>query len=473
MAIINDTSPKRPVQRPSNPSPQPSQPAAYDDDYKSNTVDTRYHDRSALLTYISGSSWYVTYYQQVLGESTELGPLQLDKDPVYQQYTRIDNFELKVTAPLTGNQESDDSSFDVQGTASVYPPLRPNNGDMFVADVGDGRRGLFAVVSSQRMSMLNDSVYEINYVLVSYATPEYLGNLAEKTIRQMHFVKELLATGGNPLVEDQKYDAYRTVVSYHEQLTQYYIHQFYNKSVSTLVLPDQPRVTYDAALVRAVQSIMDTDATPLMRDVRAYNSDLPGYTRPSTFWDAFLNLAYEQLRMCRHRFVVVDALCFGAVPQHDGVAFSGVKDVIYPADARDLPWTVSDFIKGYTRGMRSVREQLEDSVMPPGNGAPVKDVVGNQNLSGYDYDSENTTPQDSPLFHPVTVDRYYVLSEAFYRNQPTKQSRLEELTLQAMKGQHLNSNDLVELCDKIFYRTWLEQFYYIPILLVLLRLNRA
>jgi hypothetical protein len=76
----------------------------------------------------------------------------------------------------------------------------------------------------------------------------------------------------------------------------------------------------------------------------------------------------------------------------------------------------------------------------------------------------------SPAIRRVTVDNFYVFSEAFYNHygdQPL--SQLEALTLAALKGEAINIRTLEKLCQGAKFWDNVERFYYIPVLLALLR----
>ena len=69
---------------------------------------------------------------------------------------------------------------------------------------------------------------------------------------------------------------------------------------------------------------------------------------------------------------------------------------------------------------------------------------------------------------PVTIDDCYVFSNEFYMDSYPL-SVLEELTMDYLHHRAVNVSKLSTLCKR--YRSWgrLEQFYYIPILLLLIK----
>src|SRR5690606_35908556 len=95
-------------------------------------------------------------------------PFDIQLPSVDQQYQRICNLELRVTGALESTYTDDVGEFSVRGEAYLYQGIIPNYGDVFIADVGDGRAGLFCVVSAKPMTYYQATVYQIQYSLMGY-----------------------------------------------------------------------------------------------------------------------------------------------------------------------------------------------------------------------------------------------------------------------------------------------------------------
>ncbi|MNY01736.1 hypothetical protein D3C86_1342790 [compost metagenome] len=66
---------------------------------------------------------------------------------------------------------------------------------------------------------------------------------------------------------------------------------------------------------------------------------------------------------------------------------------------------------------------------------------------------------------------YYVLSEAFWKQEYEGLSKLEQLTLSAMTGEAINKTALLKLVKTSKNWNNLERFYYVPILLILIKVG--
>jgi hypothetical protein len=430
-------------------------PVIADPEYRAATVDTRYLNHRHLLTRIAGSSWTTRYYQQVLGKDNELTPQQLSKDAVYQQYIEINELELRVNTPLSSSQTVETREFQVTGGATVYPPMVPNVGDMFLADIGDGREGIFAVTTTNRMSILTDTCYELEYLLISEANDEHKRDLTRKTIKHTHFVKSIVENGGNPFLATEEYDAYRNIAQVEQRLLGHYFGTFFNKKVSSLAVPDQVELTYDPWLVKFLQQLLDTTLHPILRVLKLYSAQIPEETPPVTLWDALIKSDIDRLPLCNEKLALVDARLFGTSPQFEGVFFSNIDDVVYPVD-RHSELLFTNLLPGQLPS-RDIRHQFKTTRL--GNPALLTRPTGVGLASLY------------PI-HPVTKDDYYVFTEAFYFNYGKEQSQLEVLTHNAMEGKEVDREVLLQLCEAMPRWGRLEQFYYTPVLLALLKVAK-
>lgn len=438
-----------------SPIEQTDLPVVTAPEYRGSTVDTRYDNHRSLLTHVEGSSWIVRYYQQYLGLDDEPGSQELFKDAVHQQYKLIDRLELKVTGALSPSQDTTNKEFEVGGEATLYPPVIPNKGDMFLADVGDGREGVFAIVETTRLSILKDTCYSIRYTLIDYATEQRRVDLNSKVILETHFNKKLLQHGVDPIVVSDDYNRYLSLESYREKLVGQYFGEFFNKSISSLGVPGQKLITYDGFVVTAIKSFMESDDHPLLRKIKVYTLDIMNVKPPITIWDCLLRVSLDLLPIANEKLGVIDSRYFGGVAQFQGVYFSNVKDIVYPVD-KDLANIDFKQLLKTDYGVRDIRHQFEHTSLgsilnlnkPTGTGIdalrPIKSVI---------------------------EDEYYLFSEAFYTNNKTAMSQLEYLTMEVLEGRPINLKVLSNLCDQTYRWTLLDRFYYTPVLLILIKMS--
>lgn len=449
--------------KPTAPKPvDPVQVEVVAPSYRGTTVDTKYTPLASMLQYVEGSNWSVTYYSQVLGADSEPMPLALDRAPVYQQYTRILQMELKVTTPLTSQEDPETHSFITTGAATSYPHFIPNKGDMFLADIGDGREGLFVVTNTEKRTILKESFFSIEYQITTYSDSDrqaYLDNLDFKTVRTTHFVKDFLVFGQNPQVLSEDYNDLRSFKREYEDLIGLYFHDFFSHRYQTLLVPDQDKITYDPFLTTALMDVVDTEEHPHINRMRLPSVEGDLAMLGPTLWDALCKLSYATFQTAVFKMGTITTDQFRSLPHYGGVYYSGIEKVVYPRDRRtDIDRVVSPTpcvtTPLGTLGVGQMRYgELERLAIEPDQ-------------------TKFFTTQDGQLLPdiaPVTMDDYYVLTGKLYRNEEPMSSNLERLVEALLRGDAIDKGILHRLATTAKHWPNLERFYYIPILLVLLK----
>jgi hypothetical protein len=424
--------------------------------YRGVSVDTRYVDRSALLTHLEGQAWIVRYFNQQVSGNDALSAHQFDRDATYQQYLHIENFEIKVTSELTYSQALETKSAEVRGAALIYPPVIPNTGDLFLADCGDGQEGVFSVTQSQRLSLLAKTAYEIEYVLLSYSSAEYRTDLYNKSIKTVRFVKELLERGEQPLLIEAEYDRLLTAQTLERRLLSHYLGRFYEKQIQSLAVPGQTQLTYDPFVVNLLLRVFNSHDHRLIGSLKPYVVKRPGTSVIRTLWDAVAGCSLDELPHVNEKLAIFKARCFSNVPRYEGVGFSQIQDVVYPVDAKN-PASVAQWFQSVAVDERDIRHQFQSTYLGDFSQLNRRRIVG--------FDAQ------APIY-PVTKDDYYVLSEAFYFDQAGPCSQLELLVKQALTDQTFSLSAVFDLCEASYKWGGLERFYYTPLLLCLLRFAR-
>lgn len=460
MALFEDDA------NPTPPAPPPTikpriEPAVFD----GITVDTCYTPSSALLTWVEGSNWTVDYFSQVLGADNEPTPQDINREPIYQQYRRIKAMHLKVTSPLSFSQDPTIRTMEVRGSGITYPFLVPNKGDMFVADVGDGRMGVFTITESTRATILKDSVYNIEYGMVGELNNGVLADLERKTIETFHYSQAALVSGCGPFVTSQALDRTSHYQKLFEELVKRYLTDFFSNEHSTLLVPDQLRKTYDHFATRAVMLMLDTRLDPRVRRIREMNiSAEPVMTQP-TLWDALIRLDHSRLYGSTRTTTLVTTTYFKGRPTLQALGYTGIERLVYPVE---LP---TDVDANYD----VPRERIG---MPYREGRPRRPLPG-EHLSQAERNLRWMQPTPMmegvdpwrlpPDIHPVVLDDHYVLSKSFYTDESATQSKLELLASQAIRRDSLNLDQLDALLTHIYDWDNLERYYYYPIVWILLK----
>lgn len=441
----------------------PKQPAATlkitKDDYQGVTVDTRSPQAlDSLATYLPGSAWDVDYYSQVLMRDSGTQSHQTGLSAAQQNYSKIRGFELRVTQPLTTDQDEQSGEFSRTGTALVYPTLTPNQGDVFVADAGNGREGVFQVNSVRRSSVYAEAALEITYSQLSFNNAEKQQELESKVVQTLFFDKQNLRNGREGLIRQDTVDQRRKLTTLFGQLLNLYLRDFFSTEHGTLIVPDQQETTYDPYLVRFVKFMFGYEDHPLIQRITELNVSQDPAAYEFTLWNALETLDVNGLIPVMQQMVLADVIRHFGRPQFNSIFFSGVRRVVYPK----FPSNSNDmFFMGYQ----------PRSTVPLRYGearhSQLERVVLKLDLTQVD----PTLPREQPLIHRVGADTdYYVFTRAFYEPQTTPDglSVLETLTMQMLKREAVDTERLLTLAQQSFYFDDLDRFYYVPIILLLI-----
>jgi hypothetical protein len=172
---------------------------------------------------------------------------------------------------------------------------------------------------------------------------------------------------------------------------------------------------------------------------------------------------YSLLPMCVHEAGIVEIEHFYSRPLFNSIYWSGVKSVVYPDhDQTNVDAGYNHHDSPALLNVRRGRARFNE----------LDRLIQSHTLAldpTYEI-YEAMPPNASPAIRRVTVDNFYVLSEAFYRHTGNAiLSKLEVLTLAALKGEAIDIQVLDQLCEGAKYWDNVERFYYFPILFTLLR----
>jgi len=456
-----------PIARPNTkPTPQATQePFISEQPYVPVGVDSKFQSMRDTLVYLEGSTWIVPrYYHLMVTKDQDLTAIQQNLDPVYQQYQQINNLEFKVTDPLSVSQETDTGEHKLEGSSNMFPGFKPHRGDMFMADIGDGRSAFFEIYEVNQSNILIDSAYKVSYRVYDYATPELTKSFQDRVIQETYFVKEFLKNRQNPLIVAEDYVLLQQCKENIDYLRQVWWRKFYNFEFKTFLVPGQDQPTLDGFLAKYLDWFWPLQNRPGNQRVSTYplQSD-EGFLVP-TLWESLINATDKDFWTITQE---LDTITVASLPFYieqfgeGGLKFSGIRRVLFPK-GRALGDNKHALVHN---GLSHFR--VESPYSAEGSSKDLAYLIVNQNLDGFgEISPENL---GTPLVHPVGTDDCYILSRFFYKDADYGQSELELQTWNYLKHLSLDYSKLKLLCDDV--KDWgeLEIFYYVPVLLFLLQ----
>lgn len=416
-------------------------------------TDSKQTNVNTLAGFAAGSKWACDFYLQELRADTAPAAVVMGDLPVTSQLREVRGFELLINSPVSYQQNaSAERGFSATGTGLVYPVLTPNEGDFFLADIGSGRNAVFQVTRSTRDTIHPESMTTIEFKSVKLLTPELLATIKKKVIASSIFSRDLMRDGLNALIKESDVDYLKRLGAVYSRLTNLYVHEFFDTETRTLIVPGQGMKTYDPYMVRFVRRILDQRLCRKLDDVLELGTDHNPRASIPTVLDVIERMDINLLYSASRQAGLTSIQDFKAHPYYFTIAFSGVRQVLitygegWSQDLYDQPAVV---------GARLAK-------------AGVKGASHERLLPFLQTGVAEPRPEVGSFIHRVTQDHHYIFSEAFYNNTEG-QSALETLVRSRLEQKPIDLRLFTELAEYADRFDNLERFYYVPIILALIR----
>lgn len=496
-------------------------------EYRGKVVDTHKNPLSEIMMYVEGSSWTVNYYSQVLGKDDELSDQQVSMSAANQQYVLTQALELKVSSQLSTSSDAQSTEVTMTGSAVIYAGIIPNKGDVFLADIGDGREGVLTVTQVERKTILKGTAYEISYAVTGYNVAERRFDLDRKTIKVVHFRRDLIKYGQKPVLIPSEVATLEQFEKFLREFKAQYFSRFFSTEYQTLLLPNQRFTVYDPFLTKAVLALFNTDEHPLLRKIKVLNIAGDEAMNCFQFWNCLLTLNDDLHSILTQEMFVVRSQYFMKSPAFMSIYHSGVSYVVYPKGGRidiDKQYVhqcerhgeaiiggqatlvgndclVMTLIEAFDLAAENITNtDLDPTPLPDGASCPIDSELADDPVTEplldtlldvtelLENDTFVTTPEPDPLeevvdetidlfdqynfqplIHSVTIDDCYVFSKWFYERAEQGQSKLEVQTNLMLQGKSVDLDVLTAICEDVKNWGLLERFYYVPVLMVLIK----
>lgn len=412
--------------------------------YKGVVVDSELHPTDLFVSFVGGYPITVDYYKQRHSSQEGTKDYQGDLDPVYQPYTLIRGLDLMVDSPIDRSQDTTTKDFTISGSALSYNVFRPTEGDVFRYDIGDGNEFLFQVTTSELKTEQSRSVTAINYHAIKRMSEIDHERLEDCVVETLYFSLENLRRGMQPLLRSDQVETRNTLEHHYATLLDLYFNQFYSRNERTLLVPSQALMTYDPFVAQYMTRIIDSHEHRMVSRIELLDVHSRQIMYNKTFWYLMEHLNATTMSSLTRIVGLADTKDWKGGPSLGGIFYSRVRLCVVPdGDPQNVD---ADYEHQFRPGLKPIQDLKP---IPP---------------SPYD------VPDGlSALYHPVTIDDAYVLSHGFYGALAT--SVLEACVLDAVEGRQLNLDHLARLCEAAHGMSRLDQYYYIPILLSLIRIH--
>lgn len=431
-----------------------SKPTVTSPDYRHSIVDTQYTPMNGLLTHLPGMKLNTNYYHQIIGRDEETSPFDPSQQGPYQQYRKINNFEILLQGSLSTDVDTETQTTRVTGNAILYPGLIPIDGDAFVMDTGDGRASQCTVLNSKRLSYFRDSAFEINFVISRTVTPEVERLLDARVVLTNYFHKDFLTHGQNPFLVEEDHNNYLELDKAEDNLSQYWTRQFWNPTFGTFTVPSQWGFCYDPFFVKFIIELLPVYDHNEYRNVRLLNCDDFNFDNLTSVWDMLLKRDTFLLNSLFKESSLISVKSLNNRPLLHGVYYSGIDNLVGPAKIdRGYGAHAHDYSNSYGWNISySARARLNDYT------------------AGLGF-KEDVTKEDGPGTNlPILFnDNSYVFTKAFYEGITEEMSEFERILYKGLNKESINASEIMPYYRAIHKWSKLDQFYLIPVLILIIK----
>lgn len=397
-----------------------------------------------LLQYNDGSEWPVDFFHVLSGRNDPKALFDTKNDAPTQQLQKIINLSLRVNTPLDRTQDEQNKTFELTGAATVVASIVPNEGNFFVAPIGDGRHGLFNVTSVTRMSNNKIATYQIRYTMLYEVTPQIAETIRSCTVRELYYVRERAWTGGDTLLTPKEYRRFLQLGERIKDIETTYVRRFYDTSLETLAYPRDWKLDglmaggyYDVFLAMFVKAI---GLRMVGKDIRVYPHPPKPVQDIETLFGVLLNQQPELLPYVEKECSSINPRTFATMQTRNTIAWSQFTSTrFFTSQIRQLAIMDAEW---------PTFASFEPSVFLEYQGNGGKDMVA---------------------FAPLTY-KPYLLSETFY--QGSYSTVLEHCLYLYLHKLPVPSEVAAQLAELVLALPIDSQFYYVPMVYVILKYAR-
>lgn len=370
-----------------------------------------------IFTAIEGTPWTIPFfYTQWVGTSDVVGNSGDIQDPTLKQYTKINNYEIRVTSPLSPVPDTQLGTTTVSGEANTYPGVVPMIGDVFIAILEDNYLGVFEINNVVKGSIFGGTACSISYQLKEYVVPGVQERYDEFVINELFFDATKLDSGSNPLFTKSEIEQNVSVNELINNLIEEFIQNYYSINLETFLRPisDSKQILYDPFIVNYWLKYIDGNGDWSIPKPLSYTISNAIVDRPfSTVLDAIGEQNPNLLKRCIPVVKIRSTAYFDAPLQRNSIRLTSIQDVVYIDSEFD------EVVKIKTDG-----------------------------------------------------NEYYIFSENFYNDITANQTPLEILVLKVINSYAVSFTDVKQIYNNLYTLPYEDKFYIIPLIITLLMVVR-
>lgn len=441
-----------------------------------------------IIRYPRGMNWEIDYFLQIRDLNDELIALDINLTPSVQKYNRINKLNLKLQTAIS--QDQIDS---VSGEAIINAGFLPNMFDMFLATLMGGRQALFMVTDVQTRTYNIHKAYYVSFKIFSFVDdkPEIYNDLINKVMKEYVYDKDHLLDYSAPVILAQDYKTKLSLKDTLPEITDYYMEKFVNHDKRVIALPTNTSIYVDPYLNSFLFKIINHTDQEVFDKLQNIELSVTNNT-PYTIWDLIIDRNTKMLKRCNrnigfkyHAYGLTQVMTktmnylginFIATPLQDGESSSISNTNIQGSHGNGHNYDT----KYWGHYHPSTPDNRFDKTEPPpyDHNKVCPDNCDSYHNTSTDVNSATVSniidislnPKPEGFISPLGEgERLYVLSSNFYNQVEGSYSLIEKLLMLYLSGHMIPADELQTLIDQYMYWDTIDQYYLLPILLVLVK----
>lgn len=379
-----------------------------------------------IMQNIKGNRWTVDYFLQLRDVNDTIGAPDVNTPVSMQKYHRINKLDLIMQSTIT-----QDVIESISGEAIINAGFTPNKFDVFKATLTGGREVLFMLTEVNKRTYNIHEVYVVNFKIFCIVDnkPDNLrvwNNLQQKVMKVYTYDRNYLLDYSAPVILQSDYKKKVELRLVLPTLIDYYFRNFINYEKNVIALPTTASIYTDLFLNRFLESIINQTDHELTSRLSNLSFEIGPNDKIYTIWDVILKRDISLLKI--------------------------VKTNI---DFRYSPYGLNEYInrKMNYLGINFLAKEVNDGF---DISIPYKDI---------------SAKRDDDYEEPISGNTkgYYVVSEDFYKQDMVTCGYFEKLLFRYLNNEIINADELDKPLKEYVCWSTKDQFYLIPVLMVLVK----
>lgn len=411
----------------------------------------------SLDAFLQGSPWQVTYFRQKLGKGDPPKKLDIESPPGYQSYECFEKLELLVQSAITPSYKDREGLMEVTGSALTWSFMTPNVDDYFIAQSNLAKLGLFRVTNINRRQHERESVYIVEYMLEEEITEDHIlyMDLFRKITSTFVFDKQRLIENKNPILTKRTYAQLKDLHFVFLDLVRQYFRDFFNVQTMTLQIPGQIGRHVDPYVLDFLLKIVPMSEAPMLSKIRFISlNNESSYTQP-VLWNVLTNRQHSELSYALRKMGKVNPRQLKTAFFANSGNFANADYVVRPLSG-DVSLASHSYETSICESIPAIGSLSLTETKNHKGEIPLPTEILYTDL-----------PNALPGYLSVESTESYIFQDSFYDSVPN--TVLEIMVLDYLRHQPINLNQLAFVVDLYKDMPRVEQFYYGPILMLLLK----